>query len=101
MTVDGFESCVACGALGHGNISCERCVLMWDFIDACDRWWLVRYAKTKIEWSPYPDNVQKIDPWDDQKAGIAYAMARPGTLIGDEMGLGKGSPRGTNPCLSG
>src|SRR5262245_14286619 len=38
---------------------------------------------------PKPDG---LDYMPFQKAGIAYALARPGTIIGDEMGLGKAQP---------
>lgn len=37
-------------------------------------------APTGLEYYPF------------QRAGIAYAVSRPGTLIADEMGLGKGHP---------
>lgn len=42
---------------------------------------------------PCPDGLSYL-PY--QKGGIAYAMARHNTLIGDEMGLGKGHPVDTN-----
>lgn len=53
-----MESCVACGAVGHGNISCERCVLTLPSGDAgfssATLWWFRKYARTRVEWSPYP-----------------------------------------------
>lgn len=42
---------------------------------------------------PCPDGLAYL-PY--QRGGIAYAMQRPNTLIGDEMGLGKGHPVDTN-----
>lgn len=49
-----MEACVACGAVGHGNIGCERCVLTWPDYGTGSKQWFLKYAQTRVEWSPYP-----------------------------------------------
>lgn len=54
MGAEPTIACVTCGAAWHGNIGCERCVLTWTNIRPESRWWLLKYAQTRVEWRPGP-----------------------------------------------